>query len=337
MLIMIDTMMRTDLSPASLSSLAEDMAAGRATHDEMLATLSTLAAKGETSEQIRVFAEAFAAASIKVQTKHHTVMDLCGTGGAPFRTFNVSTISAFVVCGCDVPVAKHGNRSCNGICGSADLLTALGANAAIGPELAERMLDEIGITFLFAPQYHPAIRNVAAVRRELRTKTVFNVIGPLLNPVEADKMQLMGVYDPRLLDIVPDIMTGLGIRRALVVHGFPGMDEVSTLGVTQAVLLDRGRTERLEIIPRMLGIDPPRPEVVSELAPELAAKVARRVLSGSPGPRRDMVVLNSACALFACNRVKSIEEGIDVAGKSIDSGKAMQRLTELVDMSRAED
>ena len=333
---MIDTIVRSDLSRASLSSLAEDMVAGRATHDQMVATLSTLAARGETAEQIRVFAEAFASASIKVQTKHHTVTDLCGTGGASFRTFNVSTISAFVVAGCDVPVAKHGNRSSGGVCGSADLLTALGANTVIGPDLAERMLDEIGITFLFAPYYHKAMRNVAAVRKELATKTVFNIIGPLMNPVEADKMQLMGVYDPRLLDIVPGIMNDLGIKRALVVHGFPGMDEVSTLGTTQAVLLERGRTERLEIEPRMLGFDPPRPEVVSELPPALAAKVARRVLSGSPGPRRDMVVLNSACALFACERVRNIEEGIETACKSIDSGKAMGRLTDFVDMSRAE-
>ena len=251
-------------------------------------------------------------------------------------TFNVSTISAFVVAGCGVPVAKHGNRSSNGICGSADLLKALGANTIIGPELAQRMLDEIGMTFLFAPNYHPAMKNVAAVRKELRSKTVFNVIGPLINPVEAEKMQLMGVYDPRLLDIVPEIMNDLGIRRALVVHGFPGMDEVSTLGRTRAVLLDHGRIERFEIEPRSLGFDPPRPEVVAELTPELSAKVARRVLSGSPGPRRDIVVLNSACALFASNRVSNIEEGIDMASMSIDSGKAMRRLTEFIDMSRAD-
>jgi anthranilate phosphoribosyltransferase len=334
---MIESLTRTGTNRDCLSSLAEDMVTGRATHDQMVAALTTLAAKGETAEQIRVFAEAFAAASIKVRTKHRSVTDLCGTGGSSFRTFNVSTISAFVVAGCDVPVAKHGNRSSNGICGSADLLTSLGANPLIGPELAERMLDEIGITFLFAPKYHPAMRHVAAVRKELRMKTVFNIIGPLLNPVEAERTQLMGVYDPRLLDIVPDIMNDLGIRRALVVHGFPGMDEVSTLGTTQAVLLDRGRTERFDISPRTLGFDPPRPEVVSEMAPELAAKVARRVLSGSPGPRRDMVLLNSACSLFACNRVGNIGEGIDVAGKSIDSGKAMQKMTEFIGMSRAED
>ena len=333
---MIDTMTRMDQGRTILESLADDMVTGRASHDEMLTTLSSLAARGETAEQIRVFAQAFAAASVKVQTKHRTVADLCGTGGAPFRTFNVSTISAFVVAGCDMPVAKHGNRSANGLCGSADLLTALGADPVIGPDLAESMLDDIGITFLFAPQYHPAMRNVAAVRKELRTKTVFNVIGPLLNPVEAEKMQLVGVYDPRLLDILPGIMNELGIRRAVVVNGFPGMDEVSTLGTTQAVLLDRGRTERFEIDPRTLGFDPPRPEVISELAPELSAKVARRVLSGSPGPRRDLVVLNSACALFACNKVKNIEEGIDMAGMSIDSGKAMGKLTDFVAMSKAE-
>ncbi len=333
---MIETVTRVDLSGNSLSCLADDMVAGRASHEEMAAALSSLAARGETAEQIRVFAEAFAMASIKVHTRHQAVMDLCGTGGASFRTFNVSTISAFVVAGCGVPVAKHGNRSSSGVCGSADLLTALGARTAIGPELAERMLDDIGITFLFAPLYHPAMRNVAAVRRELRSKTLFNVIGPLLNPVEADKMQLMGVYDPRLLDIVPVMMNDLGIKRALVVHGFPGMDEVSTLGTTQAVLLDRGRTDRFEIDPRALGFGPPRPEVITELTPELAAKLARRVLSGSPGPRRDIVVLNSACALLACNRVNNIEEGIDMACVSIDSGKAMQRMIEFVDMSKAE-
>ncbi len=334
---MIESVVRTDLSRASISELADDMVCGRASHEEMMTTLSSLSAKGETPEQIRAFAEAFAEASVKVQTRHRTVADLCGTGGAPFRTFNVSTISAFVVAGCDMPVAKHGNRSSSGVCGSADLLAALGANPIIGPERAGRMLDEIGMTFLFAPQYHPAMRHVAAVRKELRSKTVFNVIGPLLNPVEAERMQLMGVYDQRLLDVVPGIMNDLGITRALVVHGYPGMDEVSTLGTTQAVLLDRGRTERFEIVPRSLGIDPPRPEVISELTPDLAAKVARRVLSGSPGPRRDIVVLNSACALFACNRVKNIEEGIDMASVSIDSGRAMKVLTGFVEMSRAVD
>jgi anthranilate phosphoribosyltransferase len=334
---MTESLARVDPSRSSLATLAADMVAGRSTHDEMIASLSSLSAKGETSEHIRIFAEAFAAASVKVRTKHHAVADLCGTGGAQFRTFNVSTISSFVVAGCGIPVAKHGNRTSTGVCGSADLLTALGANPIIGPELAERMLDEIGITFLFAPHYHPAMRNVAAVRRELRSKTVFNVIGPLLNPVQAEKMQLMGVYDPRLLNLVPGIMNDMGIKRALVVHGYPGMDEVSTLGTTQAVLLDNGRMEQFEIAPRSLGFDTPRPEVVTELPPDLSAKAARRILSGSPGPRRDMVVLNSACALFACNRVKNIEEGIDMACMSLDSGKAMQLLTEFVDMSRAED
>ncbi|HEY3419590.1 MAG TPA: anthranilate phosphoribosyltransferase [Methanomassiliicoccales archaeon] len=333
---MIESMTRTDIRRTSISELAEDMVSGRASHEEMLTTLTALAVKGETPEQIRAFAEAFAAASVKVHTRHRTVADLCGTGGASFRTFNVSTISAFVVAGCEMPVAKHGNRSSSGVCGSADLLTALGANPIIGPELAEKMLDEIGMTFLFAPHYHPAMRNVAAVRKELRSKTVFNIIGPLINPVEADRMQLMGVYDPKLLHIVPGIMNELGIRRALVVHGFPGMDEVSTLGTTQAVLLDRGRTEQIEIAPKSLGFDPPRPEVISELTPDLSAKAARRVLSGSPGPRRDMVVLNSASALFACDRVKNIEEGIDMASMSIDSGKAMRILTEFIEMSRAE-
>jgi anthranilate phosphoribosyltransferase len=333
---MIETTSMVDQRQSSLESLAEDMVTGRATHETMLTSLASMAAKGESAEQVRVFAEAFAAASVRVQTKHRAVADLCGTGGASFRTFNVSTISAFVVAGCDMPVAKHGNRSANGVCGSADLLTALGANPVIGPDQAERMLDEIGMTFLFAPHYHPAMRNVAAVRRELHTKTVFNVIGPLLNPVEAERMQLMGVYDVKLLDIVPGIMNDLGIKRALVVHGFPGMDEVSTLGTTQAVLLDRGRTERFEIDPRILGFDPPRPEVISELPPELSAKVARRVLSGSPGPRRDMVVLNSACALLACKKVRNIEDGIEVACKSIDSGNAIRKLTEFVAMSRAE-
>jgi anthranilate phosphoribosyltransferase len=332
---MIESVSMTGLCGTSITEMAEDMVSGRASHDQMLSTLTQMSAKGETSEQIRAFAEAFAAASIKVQTKHRAIADLCGTGGASFRTFNVSTISAFVVAGCGMPVAKHGNRSSSGLCGSADLLTALGANPIIGSELAEKMLDEIGMTFLFAPHYHPAMRNVAAVRKELRSKTVFNIIGPLINPVEADRMQLMGVYDPRLLDIVPGIMSDLGIRRALVVHGFPGMDEVSTLGTTQAVLLDRGRTERFEIIPRSFGFDPPRPEVVAELTPELAAKAARRVLSGSPGPRRDIVVLNSACALLACNKVNDIEEGIHMASMSIDSGKAMRILNEFVSMSRA--
>jgi anthranilate phosphoribosyltransferase len=326
-----------DLGMDDLSSLAEDMVAGRATQEAMIASLSSLAAKGETAGQVRIFAEAFANVSVKVNTRHQMVADLCGTGGASFRTFNVSTISAFVVAGCDMPVAKHGNRSSNGLCGSADLLAALGANILIGPELAEKMLDKIGITFLFAPHYHPAMKNVAAVRKELRTKTVFNVIGPLINPVNTAKMQLMGVYDPRLLDIVPRIMNDMGIERGLVVHGFPGMDEVSTLGTTEAVLLDRGRTERFDIEPRSLGFDAPRPDVIRELTPELSAKVARRVLSGSPGPRRDIVVLNSACALFACRKVKNIEDGIDVACKSIDSGKALQKLLEFVDLSRAEE
>ncbi len=293
----------------------------------MVRSLLEMARRGETSMEVAVLAAAFRSAAVPVSTVHPVVLDMCGTGGARFRTFNVSSIASFVVSSLGVPVAKHGNRSNRG-CGSADLFEALGTRLALSPEEAGRSLDTMGFAFLFAPNFHPAMRYAAPVRREITTRTVFNMLGPLLNPVRSRRRQLIGVYSPQLLDLMPGALRQIGVERALVVHGRPGMDEVSVLGPTSAVLVTPEREERFLIDPREMGLYHPEPHDVGELDPALSAEVARYILSGGVGARRDMVVLNAACGLLAYGLVDDLDRGVRRCEAAIDSGRALAKLNE---------
>jgi len=318
----------------SPESLAEMLVSGSFHRSSMVSTLTEMAKRGETPREVAALATAFRRAAVPVRTRHPVVLDMCGTGGASFRTFNVSSIASFVVSSLGIPVAKHGNRSNRG-CGSADLIESLGARLSLSPVEAGASLDELGFAFLFAPSYHPAMRHAAPVRREISTRTVFNMLGPLLNPVVARRRQLIGVYSSRLLDLFPQVLPSMGVERALVVHGRPGMDEVSVLGPTSAALVDGGSVERFLIDPREMGLFHPGPGDVAERSPQLSAAAARAVLSGAPGARRDMVVLNAACGLLAFGAVRDLDMGVRRCEAAIDSGRALARMNAYVERTRA--
>jgi anthranilate phosphoribosyltransferase len=315
------------MSLVSPEVLAERLVSGSFHRPDMVESLTEMARRGETPHEIATMATAFRRAAVPVRTAHPVVLDLCGTGGARYRTFNVSTIASFVVASLGIPVAKHGNRSNRG-CGSADFLEALGARLSLSPEEAGAALDRTGFTFLFAPSFHPAMRHAAPVRKEISTRTVFNMLGPLLNPVEARRRQLIGVYSPKLLDILPPVLAEMGVERALLVHGRPGMDEVSVVGSTAAVLVDGDRSERLLIDPREMGLYHPDPAAVGELSPSASARAALDVLRGTMGARRDMVVLNAACGLLAFGAVKDLDVGVRKCERALDSGRALAKLEE---------
>ena len=315
--------------------LAHRLVEGDFEPSAMAETLTQMAARGETPREITALVNAFRNAYVPVRTRHEAVLDLCGTGGAPSHTFNVSTISSFVVASLGVPVAKHGNRSNLGACGSADVLEALGANITLGPEEAGAILNEIGFTFLFAQVYHPAMRNAAPVRKRLRSRTALNMLGPLLNPVQAKRRQLIGVYSPDLLDLLPPVLDAIGVERALIVHGFPGMDEISVVDRTGAAELDHGKVERYVIDPRVVGMYHPCPAEIRDLPPPQAALVAREVLSGVTGTRRDMVLLNAACGLIAYGEADDLDVAIRKCERAIDSGMALAKLEAYIARSNA--
>jgi anthranilate phosphoribosyltransferase len=314
----------------TMSSFARSISQGMAEDRLVKAVLIGISERGETAEDLMAFAGPFINASVKVRTKHKAVLDMCGTGGAGFRTFNVSTLASIVISSLGVPVAKHGNRSSNGKCGSADLMEAMGFDLHIEMELAERMLDDIGFTFLFAPSYHPAMRHVAPIRKDIGRRTIFNILGPLMNPTLSVKRQLIGVPDPGLLDVVADSITGLGIERAMIVHGTPGMDEVSTLGTTQVVEIGPEGKSKYQIDPRSLGLEVPASTDVGELTPSEAATIARDVLDGTVRGRSDMVMLNAACGLFVFGRVGCLEDGLALARDAMGTGKASRQLDRIL-------
>jgi anthranilate phosphoribosyltransferase len=317
------------------ASFAQDIVSGQASTAQIVAMLTSFQKEGLSGEQVLALARAFRQATVPAETAFPAVADLCGTGGGSVRTFNISTAASFVVAGCNVPVAKHGNRSNAGQSGSADLMEALGARLVMPPKRAAELLDEVGFSFFYAPTFNPAMRNAAEARRQMGGRTVFNLLGPLLNPVRAELRQLIGVHDPELLDLIPPLLEPMGIRRAMVVHGQPGMDEVSTLGTTDAVLVRGGSQERIVIDPAQLGLGRPSREELAERSPISSAITSREVLrSGSVGPVRDVVLLNAACALMVFGRAGDLEQGMRLAEHAIDSGRAERRIERYIALSR---
>lgn len=317
-----------ELAAAAMAEIME----GRCSPAQIGAFLMGLRVKGETPEEIAAMARVMRECAVRIAPKvEGPLLDLCGTGGAPVKTFNVSTIAAFVVAGCGVAVAKHGNRSNTGKCGSADLLEALGVDLEADPEVAEKAIEEIGIGFLFAPRFHPAMRHAAGPRRELGIRTAFNLLGPLTNPAGAD-VQLLGVFHPRLVELFPEVLRLLGVKRALVVHGRDGVDEISTTGPTYVGELRDGRIEHYEIRPEEFGLRRATPQEVGTLAPAEAAAVARAILKGElAGPRYEIVLLNAAAGLYIAGRANSIAEGMELAAESITSGRAYAKLQALIE------
>jgi anthranilate phosphoribosyltransferase len=301
---------------------------GQATPAQIAALAVALRMKGETAQEIAGMAEAMRRRVPPLHTRRSPLLDTCGTGGDNAGTFNISTTVALVTASCGVAVAKHGNRAVSSRTGSADVLESLGVPIDLTAGSAARSLDLLGITFLFAPNYHTALRHAAAARREIGVRTVFNVLGPLTNPAGA-RRQLLGVYTDTLVRRVAEVLNELGSERAWVVHGRDGLDELTVFAKSHVAELDRGQIREFELDPASLGLaHTDRAGVAGGDAPANAARI-RAILAGEKGAARDIVLLNAGAALVVAGVVPAIEEGVKRAAEAIDSGRARQKLEEL--------
>ena len=315
--------------------MAEVMAGG-ATPAQIGGFLVALRAKGETADEIAGFAEAMRDHAVRVAPRRSDLVDTAGTGGDGARTLNISTAAALVAAAAGAAVAKHGNRAVSSASGSADVLEALGFDLELPPERIARSIDELGFGFMFAPSHHPAMRHAAPVRRELATRTVFNVLGPLTNPAGA-RAQVVGVYSPGLVRTIADVLALLGARRAFVVHGAFGVDELSPAGPNLVCEVVDGRVHEREIDPLELGIPRCAPSELRGGSPEENAAAIRAVFSGEEqGARRDAILLNAAGAIAAAGHADDLHDGLELAREALESDAAAGRLEALARFSRGE-
>jgi len=321
-----------DLSQEDAREVMNSIMAGEATPAQIGAFLVALRIKGETADEIAGCAEAMREHVLVVRPARTDLVDTAGTGGDGARTFNISTAAALVAAAAGAGVAKHGNRAVSSSSGSADVLEALGFNLELPPETIARSIDELGFGFLFAPTHHPAMRHAAPVRRELATRTVFNVLGPLTNPAGA-RAQVVGVYAPELVPTIADVLARLGAERAFVVHGAAGVDELSPAGPNLVCEVANGQVRRREIDPLDLGIDRCAPEELGGGDPADNAETIRSIFSGAEGGKRDAVLLNAAGAIAAGGLARDLGEGVGLAREAIDSGAAGERLEALIAFS----
>ena len=295
--------------------------------DSQLATfLTALQAKGETVAEIVGAARVMRAKAEKLDIKSTSLVDTCGTGGAD--TFNISTASALVTAGAGVTVAKHGNRAVSSRSGSADVLKCLGVNLDANLATVERCVDEAGLGFLFAPLMHKAMKHAAGVRKKLGVRTIFNLLGPLTNPANA-QAQVLGVFDVKWVQPLAEVLCGLGCSRALVVHGSDGLDEITLTGVSQVAELKNGEVTSYNLDPAELGFDYCTSADLKGGTPEENAAIIQGILNGEKGAKRDIVVLNSAAAIYVGGKADSLEQGARLAVNSIESGKARDKLKDL--------
>jgi len=322
-----------DLSQDDAREVMNSIMAGEATPAQIGAFLVALRIKGETADEIAGCAEAMREHVLVVRPARTDLVDTAGTGGDGARTFNISTAAALVAAAAGAGVAKHGNRAVSSSSGSADVLEALGFNLELPPETIARSIDELGFGFLFAPTHHPAMRHAAPVRRDLATRTVFNVLGPLTNPAGA-RAQVVGVYAPELVPTIADVLARLGAERAFVVHGAAGVDELSPAGPNLVCEVANGQVRRREIDPLDLGIDRCAPEELGGGDPADNAETIRSIFSGAEGGKRDAVLLNAAGAIAAGGLARDLGEGVGLAREAIDSGAAGERLEALIAFSR---
>ncbi len=320
---------RQDLQEEEMAGLMGQIMSGNATDAQIGAVMAALATKGETFSELAGAARAMRRKATRIQTNADVVVDTCGTGGDSLNTFNISTTAAFVVAGCGVTVAKHGNRSVSSKCGSADLLEALGVNLEIGPEVVEEAVREMGIGFLFAPKFHGAMRHAAKARKELGVRSIFNMLGPLTNPAGAN-CQLIGVYSPTLTEMFAQALKLLGARRALVVHGHEGLDEISVCASTRISELNNGTIRTFDVTPEQLVGRRSEQGDMSGGNPVENAVITRKVLEGTKGPKRDVVVVNAGAALVVAGIADDFAGGIRMAREAIDEGRALSKLDQLV-------
>jgi len=306
---------------------------GEATPSQIASLITAMRMKGETVDEITGFARAMRARVTPVRPRATGLLDTCGTGGDGLQTFNISTTTAFVVAGAGVPIAKHGNRAVSSKSGSADVLEALGVRIDLAPDAMARCIDEVGVGFLFAQALHASMRHAGGPRREIAIRTVFNILGPLTNPAGA-KRQLLGVYDPALAPVMAEVAGRLGAERVMVVHGHPGMDEVSASGPTLVAEYVDGAVRTYEIDPEAVGIALVSPRAIEGGDAAFNASVVRDVLAGAHGAPRDTTLMNAAAALLVAGRVEDLAEGVAVARASIDAGHALARLEALCTLTQ---
>jgi anthranilate phosphoribosyltransferase len=320
------------LSEEEAAAVMEEIMSGEATPAQLAAFLVALRLKGETTEEIAGMARVMRAKALRVPFEGASLLDTCGTGGDGMGTFNVSTAAAFVAAGAGAIVAKHGNRAMTSQCGSADVLEALGARIDLPPEGVAHCLREVGVGFMFAPAFHPAMRFAAGPRREIGVRSVFNILGPLTNPAGA-KAQVLGVADPAIGEKMTQVLGRLGCRHALVVHGEDGLDEMTLGGSTLVYELKEGDIRSYRVRPEEVGLRQASGQAVKGGSPQENAAAIRAVFGGKPGPLRDIVLLNSAAALVAADNVATLTEGVGLAAQAIDSGAAREKLDRFIEVT----
>jgi anthranilate phosphoribosyltransferase len=320
-----------DLSEEQAAAVMEEIMSGEATPAQFGAFVTALRLKGETVDEIAGMARVMREKAQRVQVEG-PLLDTCGTGGDASGTFNVSTAAAFVAAGAGARVAKHGNRAMTSHCGSADVLEALGARIDLPPEQVKCCLEETGIGFMFAPTYHPAMKFAVGPRREIGIRTVFNVLGPLTNPAGASA-QVLGVAEAALAERMALVLARLGCRRALVVHGEDGLDELSVSGRSLVWEVKEGELDRYAVLPSEVELETHRPEGLRGGTPEENAAALRSVLEGQRGPLRDFTLLNAAAGLVAFDLAAKLAEGVRLAAQAVDSGAAREKLERFVEVS----
>ncbi len=327
-----------DLTKKEAFKCMEAMISGKATNIQMASILSLLSLKGENEDEITGFAKAMRKACKQVTFSHLKVVDTCGTGGDKFKTFNVSTAASIIAAAAGVPVAKHGNRAVTSSCGGADILEAAGIKIDTSPKEVLESMEKVGISFMFAPNFHPATRNVMPVRNDLGIRTVFNLLGPLSSPANAP-IQLIGVFDPSYVDLIARVLNNLGVEKAMVVHGYdshgnPAMDEISNIGPTRVALVENGDISIQKLNPEDFGVEKSQPELIK--SPETIEdnlNIFLSVLAGEEDSikkkaRLEIVLANAGAIIFLAGMSKSLAEGTKIARKTVISKKAIRKLEE---------
>ena len=325
---------KENLTYEEAEAVMNEIMEGEASAVQMSSYLTALSMKGETVEEITASAAGMRAHCVRL-LHDMDVLEIVGTGGDGANSFNISTTSSLVISAAGIPVAKHGNRAASSKCGAADVLEALGVNITISPEKSRELLEKIGICFLFAQNYHIAMKYVAPVRKELGIRTIFNILGPLANPAGAN-MELMGVYDESLIEPLAHVLANLGVKRALVVYGTDGLDEISLSAPTKICEVKDGSFTSYEITPEQFGLTRCKKEDLVGGTPAENAQITHDILAGKPGPKRDAVLMNAGAAIYMAGKAETIQDGIDMASNMIDSGKAAAQLEKFVKLSNQE-
>lgn len=331
----IKAVTKNNLTNEEAETVMDEIMTGKASEIQMSAFLTAMSLKGETIDEITALAHGMRKHCIRL-LHDMDVLEIVGTGGDKSNSFNISTTSAIVVSSTGIPVAKHGNRASSSKCGSADVLEALGAKIAIEPDHSKRLLKEINFCFLFAQNYHIAMKYVAPVRRELGIRTVFNILGPLVNPAGAN-MELLGVYDNSLVEPMANVLANLGVKKAMVVFGQDGLDEISMSAPTNVCEVQNGTLKSYTIEPEDFGFKKCRKTDLVGGTPEQNANITREILSGKKGEKTDAVLLNSGAAIHVVKPEISIQDAIQIAREAIVSGKALAQLEKFIKLSNGAD